>query len=87
MQGDQAGGFTAATSHEIYTARLFPKEYWNRASFVPDGTGHLVNVDFLDQSKSTWTAKRVDPSAIWDPILKDLLLHPSPAVRMCASGP
>ena len=60
VQGDQAGGFTAATSHEIYTARLFPKDYWDRAAFVGDGTGHLVNVDFLDQNGSTWTSKRVD---------------------------
>jgi putative membrane-bound dehydrogenase-like protein len=60
LQGDQAGGFTAATSHEIYTARLLPKEYWNRAAFVSEGTGHLVNVDFLAANGSTWSSKRVD---------------------------
>jgi uncharacterized protein len=60
LQGDWAGGFTASTSHEFYTARVLPKEYWNRAAFVSEGTGHLVNVDFLDQLGSTWTAKRVD---------------------------
>ncbi|MDB5106562.1 MAG: putative rane-bound dehydrogenase [Fibrobacteres bacterium] len=60
MQGDQSGGFTAATDHEFYTARLFPKEYWNRAAFVSDGTGHLVNVDFLVPKGSTWSSTRVD---------------------------
>jgi putative membrane-bound dehydrogenase-like protein len=59
MQGDNFGGFTAASGHEIYTARLFPKEYWNRAAFVSEGTGHLVNVDFLDPVGSTWASKRV----------------------------
>jgi putative membrane-bound dehydrogenase-like protein len=59
MQGDNFGGFTAASGHEIYTARLFPKEYWNRAAFVSEGTGHLVNVDFLDPVGSTWVTKRV----------------------------
>ncbi len=60
VQGDQAGGFTAATDHEIYTARLYPKEYWNRAAFVSEGTGHLVNVDFLVAKGSTWSSTRVD---------------------------
>ncbi len=59
IAGDKWSGFTSATSHELYTARLFPKEYWNRAAFVTEGTSHLVNVDFLDAVGSTWTAKRV----------------------------
>ena len=59
-QGDWFGNFTAASNEEIYTARLFPKAYWNRASFVCEGTGHLVNVDYLKPKGSTWEATRID---------------------------
>lgn len=59
-QGDWFGNFTAASNHEIYTARIFPKEYWNRAAFICDGTGHLVAVDFLKRKGSTWEATRLD---------------------------
>ncbi|MDB5050813.1 MAG: dehydrogenase [Fibrobacteres bacterium] len=59
-QGDWFGNFTAASNHEIYTARLFPKAYWNRAALVCEGTGHLVNVDFLNKKGSSWEATRID---------------------------
>lgn len=36
--------FTAAAGHALYTARLFPKEYWNRTAFVCEPTGHLAAV-------------------------------------------
>lgn len=58
LQGDQAGGFTAATNQEFYTARLFPAKYWNKVAFVAEGTGHLINQDYLEPVGSTWTAKR-----------------------------
>jgi putative membrane-bound dehydrogenase-like protein len=41
-QVDFHGKFTAAAGHALYTARLYPKEYWNRAAFVAEPTGHLV---------------------------------------------
>ncbi|HVX10593.1 MAG TPA: PVC-type heme-binding CxxCH protein [Pirellulales bacterium] len=41
-QVDQHGGYTAAAGHALYTARAYPKAYWNRTAFVTDGTGHLV---------------------------------------------
>jgi putative membrane-bound dehydrogenase-like protein len=59
-QGDWFGNFTAASNHEIYTARLFPKAYWNRAAFVAEGTGHLVNTDYLNKKGSSWQATRID---------------------------
>jgi uncharacterized protein len=59
-QGDWFGNFTAASNHEFYTARLFPKAWWNRAALVADGTGHLVNVDFMNKKGSSWEATRVD---------------------------
>ncbi len=50
-QMDWHGGFTAATGHELYTARAFPPEYWDRAALVCEPTGHLVHVDGL---RATW---------------------------------
>ncbi|HEX5443839.1 MAG TPA: PVC-type heme-binding CxxCH protein, partial [Pirellulales bacterium] len=41
-QVDQHGGYTAAAGHALYTARSYPKSYWNRTAFVTEGTGHLV---------------------------------------------
>ncbi len=42
-QVDVFGGFTAAAGHSFYTARKFPKEYWNRIAFVSEPTGHLLH--------------------------------------------
>jgi putative membrane-bound dehydrogenase-like protein len=41
-QMDWHGRFTAAAGHAIYTARTYPKEYWNRTAFVTEPTGHLA---------------------------------------------
>ncbi len=41
-QVDQHGRFTAAAGHALYTARAYPREYWNRIAFVCEPTGHLV---------------------------------------------
>ena len=41
-QVDHHGGYTAAAGHAIYTARNYPRAYWNRAAFVAGPTGHLV---------------------------------------------
>ena len=35
-------GYTAGAGHAFYTARSYPKEYWNRIAFVAEPTGHLV---------------------------------------------
>jgi hypothetical protein len=43
-QVDQFGLYTAGTGHEVYTARAFPREYWNRMAFVADPTAHLVGM-------------------------------------------
>lgn len=42
-QVDVVGGFTSATGHHFYTARSFPKEYWNRVAFVNEPTVRLVH--------------------------------------------
>ena len=56
-QVDNFGGYTAAAGHELYTARSFPKEYWNRAAFVCEPTGHLVHIDWLVPQGSAFVAK------------------------------
>ncbi|MCK0156507.1 ThuA domain-containing protein [Cellulophaga sp. F20128] len=42
-QVDVFGGFTAAAGHHFYTARSFPKQYWNSYAFVCEPTGGLVH--------------------------------------------
>lgn len=46
-QVDFHGGYTAAAGHALYTARNYPKEYWNRTAFVTEPTGHLVGTFVL----------------------------------------
>lgn len=41
-QVDFFGGFTSAAGHSLYTARLYPKSYWNKTAFIAEPTGHLV---------------------------------------------
>ncbi|KAA5547161.1 c-type cytochrome [Roseiconus nitratireducens] len=41
-QVDHHGGYTAGAGHALYTAREYPREYWNRVAFVNGPTGHLV---------------------------------------------
>jgi len=46
-QVDQHGGYTAAAGHALYTARTYPKSWWNRTAFVCEPTGHLVGTFVL----------------------------------------
>ena len=41
-QVDWHGGFTAGAGSALYTARAYPKEYWNKTAFVAEPTGHLL---------------------------------------------
>jgi putative membrane-bound dehydrogenase-like protein len=41
-QVDVWSGYTAAAGHYLYTARSFPKEYWNRIAFITEPTVHIV---------------------------------------------
>ncbi|MBI2825690.1 MAG: ThuA domain-containing protein [Planctomycetia bacterium] len=56
-QMDWHGGFTAAAGHELYTARAFPRDYWNRAALVCEPTGHLVHIDWLVPRGSGFVAR------------------------------
>ncbi|HEV2972968.1 MAG TPA: PVC-type heme-binding CxxCH protein [Pirellulales bacterium] len=56
-QVDQFGGYTAAAGHELYTARSFPAEYWDRTAFVCEPTGHLIHTELLAPQGSNFVAK------------------------------
>ncbi|MCF2516543.1 PVC-type heme-binding CxxCH protein [Dyadobacter sp. CY351] len=47
-QVDVVGGFTSAAGHRFYTARNFPKEYWNRIAFVSEPTIRIVHKAILE---------------------------------------
>jgi putative membrane-bound dehydrogenase-like protein len=53
-QVDFHGGFTAAAGHSFYTARQFPRHFWNRIAFVCEPTGHLVHMCVLEQQGSNF---------------------------------
>lgn len=55
-QVDQHGMYTAGAGHALYTARAFPKEYWNRIAFVTEPTGHLVGWFRLDPQGADFKA-------------------------------
>lgn len=48
-QVDVVGGFTSAAGHHFYTARDFPKEYWNRVAFVCEPTIRLIHKAILEK--------------------------------------
>jgi putative heme-binding domain-containing protein len=56
-QVDFHGGFTAASNCSIYTARTYPKEYWNRVAFVSEPTGHLTAAFALKPDGATFKAR------------------------------
>ncbi|MGB7323790.1 MAG: PVC-type heme-binding CxxCH protein [Rubripirellula sp.] len=55
-QVDHHGGYTAAAGHALYTAREYPKPYWNRVGFVCGPTGHLVGSFVLDANGSDFSS-------------------------------
>jgi putative membrane-bound dehydrogenase-like protein len=56
-QVDFHGGFTAGAGHALYTARTYPKEYWNRTAFVSDPTGHLTATFVLEPHGADFRAR------------------------------
>src|SRR5262245_8063361 len=41
-QVDSHGRYTAGAGSALYTARTYPKEFWNQVAFVAEPTGHLI---------------------------------------------
>jgi len=56
-QVDVFNGFTAAAGHSLYTARNFPKRYWNKIAFVNEPTGRVVHEAILEPSGSGFAEK------------------------------
>jgi putative membrane-bound dehydrogenase-like protein len=55
-QVDCFGSYTAGAGHALYTARSFPREYWNRVSFVAEPTGHVLGQFVLQPRGSGFAA-------------------------------
>jgi putative membrane-bound dehydrogenase-like protein len=56
-QVDVFGGFTAAAGHNFYTARNYPKEFWNQVAFVCEPTGHLVHMARIEKKGAGFVEK------------------------------
>ena len=55
-QVDWHGKYTAGSGSALYTARSFPKPFWNRAQFVAEPTGHLLGLFFLEARRADYHA-------------------------------
>lgn len=56
-QVDVVGGFTSAAGIKLYTARDFPKEYWNRIAFVSEPTIRLTHQAILEPDGAGFVEK------------------------------
>ncbi|EMS34767.1 Putative secreted glycosyl hydrolase [Mariniradius saccharolyticus AK6] len=56
-QVDYHGGYTAAAGHNFYTARNFPKKYWNRIAFVAEPTGRVLHNAIIEKDGSGFIEK------------------------------
>jgi len=56
-QVDVVGGFTAAAGHHLYTARNFPKNYWNRIAFISEPTVKLIHNAIIEPDGAVFKEK------------------------------
>jgi putative membrane-bound dehydrogenase-like protein len=56
-QVDVWGGYTAAAGHYLYTARAFPKEYWNRVALISEPTAHVIGQAILEKQGAGFVAR------------------------------
>ena len=56
-QVDWVGAFTSAAGHGMYTARTYPREYWNRIGFVTDPTVQLIAEMIIEEDGSGYRAE------------------------------
>lgn len=56
-QVDVVGGFTSAAGIKLYTARDFPKHYWNRIAFVSEPTIRLTHNAIIEPQGAGFTEK------------------------------
>src|SRR5690606_3504962 len=53
-QVDVHNGFTAAAGHSLYTARNYPKAFWNRIAFVNEPTGRVIHRVIVEPDGSSF---------------------------------
>lgn len=56
-QVDWHGSYTAAAGHNFYTARSFPKNYWNKVAFVAEPTGRVLHNAIISPEGSGFKEK------------------------------
>ena len=56
-QVDNMGYYTAGAGHMMYTARAYPKEYWNRVAFVNEPTVHVTGQIIIEPQGAGYIAK------------------------------
>ena len=56
-QVDYHGHFTAGAGHALYTARAYPREYWNRTAFIAEPTGHLLATFEIEPDGSSYRSR------------------------------
>lgn len=56
-QVDVWGGYTAAAGHNFYTARSFPKAYWNRVALVCEPTGRVLHSAIIEKEGAGFVEK------------------------------
>ena len=57
-QGDHFGKYTSASNFDVYTARSFPKTFWNKIGFVGSPTGKLLGQFKLEpDNKGSYIAR------------------------------
>lgn len=56
-QVDVFGGFTAAAGFNLYTAREYPREYWNRIALVSEPTGGVLHRAILEEDGAGFVEK------------------------------
>lgn len=54
-QVDWHGGYTAAAGHNMYTARNYPKSYWNKVGLVAEPTGRVLHQAILKRKGAGYT--------------------------------
>ncbi|MGE3775932.1 MAG: PVC-type heme-binding CxxCH protein [Pirellulaceae bacterium] len=55
-QVDHHGNYSAAAGHALYTARNYPKQYWNRTAFVCGPEGHLVGLFVISPNGASYSS-------------------------------
>jgi putative membrane-bound dehydrogenase-like protein len=56
-QVDNQGFYTAGAGHMFYTARAFPREYWNHIAFINEPTAHIVGQGIVEPKGAGYVTK------------------------------